>query len=237
MDNLKKIEFHVVSRDDHILLAQKLSFLKENIEIVKRQGIDLNVICHQNNKKGLCELYNEILSKSEGLDGIAFMHGDVDFNIPIIASRCIEESENFDIIGLAGTKKIDLHISPLSWFTGSKDFEEYRYGKITHLDKMATGESFFNYYKPEIKETRVCCIDGLFIYLNKSVIENKELRFDEHFKYDFYDLDFCMQAAVNHKMKIGVIIEPTIHESVGKSILTENFHEYEKIFKEKWEVQ
>ena len=86
-------------------------------------------------------------------------------------------------------------------------------------------------------DAEVACIDGLCIIFSKEALDSS-LLFDEDLgAFDFYDTDISMQAIAKYKMKIGVMVQKDLcHYSVGKSILTPNFLDVEKKFREKWNL-
>ena len=167
------IEIHVPCKKSECLLTKTPEFEKD-IEFLKLEGINVSLILHENNKKGLGELYNSILkdireSKKE-LDYLFLMHSDVSFSLKEVIHRVIDVGNKYDLIGFAGTKKINLGRSPLTWFTGSHRFVEQRYGKITqnYLGKGLLVESFFNEKDPQTMDTGVACLDGLCLILTNS---------------------------------------------------------------------
>lgn len=222
------------------------SILMESIESVKQMNavntdfnINLKLYSFKNNRLGLSEHYNSLLAQERKLpieeraEAFILIHGDVQFDSYSIIKRYLEIKDKYDLIGLAGAKKIKVSQSPLTWFTASKDYPDERYGIVKH-DNF--GESFFNGEShPDVKDTRVAAVDGLCMILGSNII-NSDITFDEQFKYDFYDLDFCMNCNMNYKFKIGVMVEPVYHKSVGMSVLSIPFLEVEKVFKAKWKI-
>lgn len=231
---MKTIEFHVVSKDESALLTEQVCSLALD-ELRSKENIDVKIINHLNNSVGLCKLYNSILEeKRKTVDCIVFMHGDVMFDIVQVVKHYFSVSDKYDLVGFAGAKKIDLKYNPFTWFTGSKVCPNGRYGRIIHTQHPFVGESFFNEHDPETKDTRVAFIDGLAMFLGKRILDS-DLKFDEQFTFDFYDSDFCMQCNMaKEKFKVGVIIEPTVHQSVGMSVLYDDFQNPEKLWRQKW---
>ena len=95
-------------------------------------------------------------------------------------------------------------------------------------------ETFFNRADPSALDTEVVTIDGLLMCFNKKTMQNEKARFDERFTYDFYDLDFCLNVHFNTDLKIGVFVMPTVHNSMGRSILKEEYKIPDKMFHDKW---
>lgn len=62
-----------------------------------------------------------------------------------------------------------------------------------------------------------------------------DLKFDEKFAFDQYDTDISLQAILNYKMKVGVLVEKSLqHYSIGKSIMTDEFLAHELDLRKKW---
>lgn len=231
-----KILFVVTGKDD----KKKFNPSFEDIETLKNDGIECDIkhIINPNKEKSLPQCYNPILRDirdNHTYDSVVFMHADVDFDMRAVVNHYVSIADRYAIVGLAGAKELDLSISPLTWFTASKNAPLERYGRIINNDGDIVGESFFNRSKPYIEDAEVASVDGLCMFFSKSFLD-KDIYFDESFKFDFYDLDICLEALINHKLKIGVMIEPTKHDSVGRSILEEAYLIPEKIFRDKWNV-
>lgn len=187
------------------------------------------------NTKTLTKFGNDAIADAkDDYDYLILMHSDVDLSIYDFVKHLLETKDRYDIVGVAGTKKLFISQSPLTWFTGSHKYPKERYGRITHNHDGMMLESFFNREKSETVDTEVITIDGLLMCLNKKVMTNEKARFDEQFTYDFYDLDFCLNVQVNTDLKIGVFVQPTIHQSLGKSVLTEDYLIPERKFRAKW---
>ena len=232
-----KIKIAIPCKDsaDSILLT-KNSRTKEEIEQLKKENIaDVHVVTHPNNTYTLTQFGNKMIEESKDeYDYLILMHADVDLSLNEFVKHLIEVKDKYDIVGMAGTKKLFISQSPLTWFTGSHKYPKERYGRITHNHDGMMLESFFSRDKPDVFDTEVLTIDGLLMCFNKKTLQNEKARFDEQFTYDFYDLDFCLNVQVNTDLKIGVFVQPTIHNSLGKSVLTEEYLDPERKFRIKW---
>lgn len=209
----------------------------EGIEKLKKEEIaEVKIDVFANNTLTLTQLYNKAIDESkDSVDFLVLMHSDVYFELYDFVKRLIENKDKYDVVGFAGTKKISLSNSPLTWFTGSSKFPDERYGKVIQNMNGHYEQSFFNFAHPEVKDTEVLTIDGLLMCLNKKVLESG-IRFDEQFTYDFYDLDFCFSIQTQTDFKIGVFVDnKLLHESVGRSVLTKEFLEPERKFRMKWQ--
>lgn len=196
-----------------------------------------------NNKLSLTKFYNEqILSsrKDESVDYLILMHDDVHVPIDIFVNNLLEFNKDgvYDIIGLAGTKKLSLSHTPLSWFTGSRRFQDARFGHVIHEtdNPDLKSDNFYNSLCPDILHTKVLTLDGLFLCLNRKVLTDENIKFDDElFMKDFYDLDFCLNATIKNNLSVGVFVIPTVHTSVGMGILSDHYIAEERKFRVKWD--
>lgn len=232
-----KIRIQIPSKDGPgNILLEKNPRTKEEIDRLEKEEIaQVHIVYYPNNTLTLTNFGNKAIEECKDYyDYLILMHADVDISIYDFVKRLLETKDKYDIVGLAGTKKLFISQSPLTWFTGSNKYREDRYGRITHNHDGMMLESFFNRNKENVRDTEVLTIDGLLMCLNKKTMQNEKARFDEQFTYDFYDLDFCVNVQTNTDLKIGTIIMPTIHTSLGKSVLTEEYLIPERKFRAKW---
>lgn len=237
---MKKIDVYMPSKETECLLFSNNPNYLDIVEHLKSNNIcELSFKLIENNRIHLTTLYNNILSEYRShkcsADYVVFMHSDVNFNIESFVSHIIGLGDKYDIIGLAGSKRLNLKATPLSWFTASNDRPDERYGYIVSKFNGMDITSFFNENHTDVTDTNTASIDGLCMILAKSVIDS-DIKFDEQFENDFYDLDFCLQSQFNYNFNIGTMVEPTYHTSVGESILGEKFLQFENKFRQKWNL-
>jgi len=160
----------------------------------------------------ISKIYADILSSKDVSDNIiVFIHDDIEFlrkgwGKEII--RLFNEHEDYGIIGVAGSAQFDANAA---WWNYSKKF-----GQVLHRSE---GKSWLTAFSPLLDKDlqEVLVIDGLFIAVNKTRINegfNRELD-----GFDFYDIDFCMSNYFSEgwKYKIGVTTNIRVaHNSVGK---------------------
>lgn len=229
------IKLVFVSRDDVFLMK------KDYIDQLNN-GID-KVDCsyYSNNKTSLTKIYNQELNNIRqnqmDYDYILYFHADVSTDMSELINKLKSLNFKYDVFGLAGTKKINLKRSPLNWFTGSNEFPLERYGSI---DMVENGKHFLCLYNqphhPDTADTEVACIDGLCIGMSKNVI-NSGFMFDESISdFDLYDTDLSLECNLRRKLKLGVIVQKTLHLSVGRSILKPDFVEHEKKLRAKYGI-
>lgn len=234
---MKKIDVYIPSKNFDCLLFENNKNFIEICDTLRNNNIaDVKFNLLANNREVLTKLYNSILAKYRSneysADYVIFMHSDVNFNIENFVYHLLNLEDKYDIIGLAGSKKLNLKATPLSWFTASNDRPDERYGYIVSRFNDTEIPSFFNENHPDVRDTNTASIDGLCMIFTKKILESN-IVFDEQFENDFYDLDFCLVALFDYNMKIGTMVEPAYHTSVGEAILTERFLEFEKRFREK----
>lgn len=223
---------------DKTFLIDNTEFKVESKKLEDENIAKINVSLFPDNKLTLTEFGNKMIEESKNeYDYLILMHSDVNLSIYDFVKHLILTNGKYNVVGMAGTKKLFVSQTPLTWFTGSHKYPNERYGKIVHNHDGLLLESFFNKDNPEVLDTEVITIDGLLMCLDKKTMLNDKARFDEIFTYDFYDLDFCLNIQFNTDLKIGVFVQQTIHQSLGKSVLTEEYLVPERKFREKYQKQ
>lgn len=214
--------------------------IKEQMEATKARGIETMVNLASNNSTPLTVAYNQFLAdireNHKDTDYVILMHSDVAFDYLKFIETLELVKDKYDLIGFAGTRKAKISQAPLTWFTGSIPFPEERYGRVAMKVGNNLSESFYNEKDPDVVDTRVALVDGLCLILNKKMLES-DIKFDERFTNDFYDSDFCLQCIKNYNFRIGTIVLPVVHLSVGESVTTKGFLGVNKVFAEKWGIK
>jgi hypothetical protein len=194
-----------------------------------------------NNRRPLCSIYNYEIEKAynEGGDCIILVHDDV-----ILEENPIPKLEklfdDYDLVGVAGTSKIELK-SPALWHLMGGGFQSGNlHGKVQHLYKEII--SYMPLLEREGKTLsdfgpipkQVVMIDGVFMAMNRKVME--KMRFDRKnpCKYHFYDLIFSLDCHLNG-FKVGVGDILITHESPGLREFTDDWRNGEKYFLSKYE--
>ncbi len=180
------------------------------------------------NRRGLPEVYNTaLLQHQEEL--LLFCHDDLALP-PTPLEPLIEHSlTHFDIVGLAGNRRdqghVAWHVRPdgLGW--------DYPYLR---------GQSISGSTSHPIKNVRGLCdvpvalIDGAFIAVQRNRLLEQGVRFDEQFRFHFYDLDLCRQAR-KHELRLGVIRLDCLHQS-GGAFGHPAWIEQAKLYCTKWNI-
>lgn len=197
--------------DKTLELALSRAKNKERIE---------TLVFEDNNGKGISFAYNNLLTKAKGTI-LVFMHHDVDL-FHEWDEKLIERIEPFDIIGAAGTSRFNIRQG--RWWTVNPNTGEFAHAHgIVHHE--ANGNTWKTYFGPTPSSAQA--LDGFFIAAKRGCFDG-ELRWDEDYKYDFYDISFCVRAQ-QLGFNLGIIYLPLVHHSPGLRALDED---YEKIMKE-----
>ncbi|WP_216862851.1 glycosyltransferase [Polynucleobacter sp. 80A-SIGWE] len=174
----------------------------------------LTVHLFPENTKGLSEIYNSVIEKSIGNapSMMVFAHDDIHI-LDFCWMQAIFNGLNiYGIVGVVGNKRrVPLQASwafidsQLNW-----DESANLSGIIGH------GSGFppenFSFFGPPFQEVKL--LDGVLLAAFSETLISKSLRFDENFKFHFYDMDFCRQAELRG-VSMGTIPLSLVHESGG----------------------
>lgn len=177
----------------------------------------------------LTKIYNSFLFGADNKNDVTvFVHDDVDFlkkgwGAEIL--RLFNKHKDYGIIGVAGSAYFD---ESAAWWR-----YDDKYGQVLHRHD---GKSWVTAFSPLLKDDlqEVCVIDGLFMAVSKSRITHA---FDEDFKFDFYDVSFCLSNFLDRKAgRIGVTTNIRLaHNSIGemrddwytsRELLNEKYKDY-----------
>lgn len=225
-----KVKFVIVSKDNNFKMP------RERL-CIDRENASIEVEYVPDNKESLAKVYNIRLRKeraNRSHDCIAFMHGDVSFNVPLFIDHLSSLYTKYGLIGLCGTSTFNVSQSPLNWYTSSNSSPYSRWGCVTH-GEIGDQTSYFSNHSPAVLDAEVACIDGLCIIFTNAALDTA-MEFDETLgKFDFYDSDISCQAMMKYGIKIGVMVQKDLcHYSIGKSIMTPAFLDVEEKFRAKW---
>ena len=198
---------------------------------------DIDIEIFLNNKLGMSERYNTAIEKHKNdCDVMIFAHDDLYISDLFLFEKLEKAMQRFDIVGVAGTnnfsiKNLPRKELPISWV--NSDHKGWS-GFVEHPleNKNPEAESYMNVFGTVPKE--VVTMDGLFIACNTKIFKNEKIKFDTQFTFDFYDLDFCINAYLN-KCRLGIEGIYVKHLSRGEGMLTEKYKETEKTFLQKWQ--
>jgi GT2 family glycosyltransferase len=180
----------------------------------------------EGNENGLPACYNTVLDECAGTDVIVvFAHDDVTIGDAFLREKLAAafERQGYAIAGVAGSSQFNTNPDdPLTKWCQPPDSTWS--GAVEH--DLPGGLKYMTSYGPT--PCRCVVLDGLFL-----AVDNKQigaLRFDEQFAFDFYDVDFCLQAHCAG-LALGTIGIYANHRSAG--IAAASYHEAQQLFRTK----
>lgn len=157
-------------------------------------GIDTRIFYA--NSRGLPECYNRALDEVAEEDEIlVFLHDDVGLPDFFWLRRISAGLKLFNLIGVAGNRR-RVPRQPAWAFTrihpteGSFEWDEQRYlsGIVGHGAGFPCAVTM---YGPD--EQACLLLDGVLLAARKRTFTQHGIRFDERFRFHFYDMDLCRQ--------------------------------------------
>lgn len=197
---------------------------------IERLGLeDCDYYFCPNNVDSLSKKYNEILDQAyeNGSEYVVLVHDDVEFSWDIF-DETINQLQDCDLLGVAGAKSVKIE-SPALWHLMGGGFQS---GSLAGAVAHPAGEGKVAVTSFGPYPTQVVMIDGVFMAMNRKIIEN--MRFDETnpAKFHFYDLSFSLDChKQGYKVQVGAV--PLVHMSPGLREFTDEWKEGEKWFLDK----
>lgn len=173
----------------------------------------LDITIYAENNKGLSEIYNVEIEKAKYKPAILiFVHDDLHILDFFWMQQLFNGLSHFGLVGIAGNRR-RVSCQP-SWAFINEEFQwdapENLSGVVGH------GTSFpptnISYFGPPFQEVKL--LDGLLLAAHSETLIKNHIRFDEKFKFHFYDMDFCRQAEIRG-ISMGTIPLSLIHQSGG----------------------
>jgi GT2 family glycosyltransferase len=167
------------------------------------------------NVRGLADIYNKAIDDAECNPALLmFVHDDVHICDFFWMEKIYDAIQQYDIVGLAGNRRrlagqrAWAFVAGASWIWDNPEFLSgaVGHGKGFPCEKI----TIFGRSKQECK-----LLDGVMLVADSKCLIEHEVRFDEQFKFHFYDMDFCRQAELKG-LRMGTWPISIIHESVGK---------------------
>lgn len=144
------------------------------------------------NTRGLPTIYNEAINQDTA-DILVFLHDDVWLEDSRMMQKIRAGLKFNDVIGIAGnTRRVE---GQPAWLflqgpTGGLEFDKNNLsGMIKH---GKPGRSASSYYGPQPEKCEL--MDGVFLAAHRKNLISSDVKFDELFKFDYYDMDFCRTA-------------------------------------------
>jgi hypothetical protein len=216
--------------------CNEASFIKTPFyTFLSSSGLKLSYNIIYNNKQGLSKLYNTFITEKNKNKYIVFVHDDVLISDLFLIKKLYNGFNEYDIIGLAGTKSIVNKNNTPAWhLLGGFPDKTHLLGEVTHCMPSTTT------LKEQIWTScfgstsgRVLLLDGLFIGINVEKVLEHKCMFDEDFNFHFYDLAFCLRANKS-KLKMGIIQLFCIHYGLGESMMSDEWKDSSKKFINKY---
>ena len=194
-------------------------------------GPSLEVCVYPENTKGLSEIYNLEINNSKKQSCILiFAHDDLSILDFFWMQQIFNGLSHFGIVGVAGNRR-RLPFQPSWAFTDTLltwDDSRNLSGIVGH------GTSFppsnISNFGPPFQEVKL--LDGLLLAAFSETLIKNHIRFDEKFKFHFYDLDLCRQAEIRG-VTMGTIPLSLIHQS-GGNFGSEDWQASYKEYLNKW---
>jgi len=191
----------------------------------------VEVRLYANNSTPLGILYNRAIDEVKDSPAIlVFMHDDIWLGDYFWTQRIRDGLNHWDIIGLAGNKRRVSGQPSWAYLNDKFQWDEAKNfsGAVGHGNVYPP--KTLTSYGPVNQECKL--MDGLFLGVKSETLLKTGLRFDERFKFHFYDLDFCRQAE-QLNLKMGTIGLAVAHESDGSSNI-EDWKSAYRDYLQKW---
>ncbi len=169
------------------------------------------------NSRGLSECYNIAISQAPEDETLVFVHDDIFIPDFFWMKSLFVSLSRFDLVGVAGNRRrvsnqpgwafirFDEKHCKFDW-----DSNENLSGLVGHGNNFPCPISVYG--RPE---ERCLLLDGVFLAAKKKTFLNNQIKFDEQFKFHFYDMDICRQFE-RAGLTLGTTPISIIHESGGK---------------------
>jgi GT2 family glycosyltransferase len=183
--------------------------LRQNIDKTIGTEYEIILIDNSKNKLSIFEAYNKGVELSK-YSFICFMHDDIQYLTDNWGKLALAHFENNQVgaIGISGSPYLSLFPGPW-WSSGliSKFIVEFDNQKETLVN--------ISYKKPQNNAVEVVALDGVWLFVRKSVFN--KIKFDNSsFKgYHFYDLDLSMQLKKSGFILLSVFDILIKHQSMG----------------------
>lgn len=230
MDNQMEIIVVTASREDDQGFGD--TQLVESLSKMEWDWVNNPIYRTLCNYGGLPQLYNRIVTNEERRGKTAILvHDDVRIEDLFFVEKLEQAMGHYDIVGLAGTTEFDFNMGglPISWYSRDRHGCGVLSGAVAHPqpDRRIAMSSYGLFQQDCI------AIDGLFMAVNVGALLDAEVSFDERFRFNFYDLDFCLSAG-NAGLRIGTWPIWVCHQSRGEGVASDEFAAEQELFLDKW---
>jgi len=199
-----------------------------SLKKLEKQGFHFSHHIATDNTEGLPTIYNRLIEAAPDDCYLTLIHDDVWIDDNTFFETLDDAVNVYDVVGLAGNKRLApkqanwLFINP-----NQMDQEAYLSGQ-TACGKEPHG--LINYYG----DSQQACetLDGVMLTVSALRLKQAEVRFDEQFKFHFYDMDFCRSARLAG-LELGTWVLNVTHQSAGG--YNSAWYEVYKQYLAKWE--
>ncbi|MGF6924159.1 tetratricopeptide repeat protein [Paraburkholderia sp. 40] len=174
---------------------------------------DVQLQLFDNNSRGLSSIYNEAIEHARQDPAIlVFIHDDIWLSDFFWKLRVRRSLTRFDVVGLAGNLRRVPHQPSWAFVSPDLRWDERRYlsGTVGHGKGFPCNE--ISNFGPVAQECKL--LDGLLLIADSETLVSRDVRFDEQFKFHFYDMDFCREAELKG-LSMGTWPLSVVHESGG----------------------
>lgn len=181
------------------------------------------------NQRGLPEIYNLGMAECADDDAVCFIHDDVWIDDHHFLTRVLEGLAVYDVIGVAGNRRRQPRQPSWAFVDDSFKWDEQEFlsGAVAHGPQPCGAVSWFG-------EAPIECelLDGVLLAVLSRTLKERQLRFDDGFRFHFYDLDFC-RSARSLGLRLGTWPISLTHQS-GGSYGTQAWREGYERYQQKW---
>jgi GT2 family glycosyltransferase len=180
-------------------------------------------------KDGLPAIFNRQIAAAGREAIIVFTHDDVWLDDCFLADRLVEALKRFDVVGVAGNRRILPH-QPAWAFVDEKftwDEPKHLSGALAH---GANAGGAISHFGPT--PARCELLDGVFLAVKASVLAKHTLRFNERLRFHFYDMDFCREAK-RRGLRLGTWPIAITHAS-GGAFGSAQWSKERRVYFKKW---
>lgn len=180
--------------------------------VIHQETNPVDVLLFPENSQGLSTIYNHAIEQAREKPAIlVFIHDDVHLCDFHWSESIVRGVEKFDVIGIAGnTRRVPMQ--PAWAFVD----DQFTWDDRRHLSGLvAHGQGFpspISNFGPSAQACKL--LDGVLFAADSEKLIASGVRFDEQFKFHFYDLDFCRQVELAG-LSMGTWPLSIVHESGG----------------------
>lgn len=174
---------------------------------------DVQLMLFDNNSQGLSTIYNAAIDQAAQQPAIlVFVHDDVLLYDFFWVDRIREAVAQFDVVGLAGNTRRQPKQGAWAFAPETFKWDEQQYLSGTVGHGANGGWNNVSAFGPSRQACKL--LDGLMLIADSDTLIRSGLRFDEQFKFHFYDMDFCRQAELKG-LSMGTWPLSVVHQSGG----------------------